>query len=393
MKKQRVATQPRLIKRRSWLAGWLSIGFLLFGLAFGLAEYFIAAAVFVLLLIIAAIQVRLQHPLFELNENAGKIVRGQTGQVTLRVSNPGYWPFFPVRFKLSIKKEEQEPIQLADYEIILKPQEVRDLEIELICPHRGEYLVYLQQYYAEDIFGFFAYPCCLSPEKKLISLPRLDLSTVAEAQSDLIEQEENIRGQHGQRGQLTAESRTYQRGDSMRIIHWKKSASRRELFTRLREPLAEYSCCLLLDNRPYASGEKAYDYEDRLCETACSFLFMQLSIDHPITLLPGNLNLQSPQDMDKAAELLAMVPFNNETIFNELTNLLGCIQLPMELFIATAQEPTPYLHLTEQIINRGCPVVLITPFCDIKTVEQGLSLPLPIIAIELPQTISPWLEV
>ena len=369
------------VKLRGWLALLLAIGFLLFGLAFGLAEYFIAAAIIALLLLIAAVQAVGQKPRFMLDVGAGRAVRGELSKVLLKVNNPRLWPFFPLRLSLNLQKHGQDPTELAYYEIGIKPRGEKTLEVAVICPHRGEYAVFLQPYYAEDVFGLFALPSLALPPQTLLSLPLTDMTPPEERDSALYENEETIQRRQWHQGQITAEARAYQQGDALRAIHWKKSASRRELFTRLREQESDYSCYLLLDNRPRGEGEEALDYEDRLCEAALSFLFSQLAANQPVTLLPGSMILQSPQSIDKAAELLATLPFSAEAVFDELKTLLESPGLPTELYIVLAQTPTPLLPFLELIINRGCPVILLAPTTDIELVKGGLELAIPLITI------------
>jgi len=380
------------VKRRGWLACQLGVDFFLFGLAFGVAEYFIAASLCVLLMLIALVQAALQRPQFKLETGSGRVVRGQPKQVLLRAYNPRSWPFFPLRFFLALQKDNQEPWDLANFEIALKPGEEKILEIETICPHRGEYIIFMHRYYGEDLFGLLALPGLTPPAQKLLSLPQLTFSPGAEQKSAVREEEEIRQGRREHHGHLTAESRTYQQGDALRAIHWKKSASRRELMSRLREHTADYSCCLLVDNRPLKEGEEALVYEDRLCEAALSFLFKQLSFGQPITLLPGRLSLQTPENVDKAAELLATLPFAIDAVFGELKSLLEIGRLPTELYLAAAQPLTPLQPLLEQIADRGCSVSILAPTADAALVESGLELPLPVISIDPPYVTLPWLE-
>jgi uncharacterized protein (DUF58 family) len=393
MKRRLPQKRRGFVKWRGWLVIAIAIGFLLFGLAFGLAEYFIAAAVCLFLLLIATAQAVGQCPLLKLDAGSAMIVRGQTRLVWLKVTNTRPWPFFPLRLRLSLQKEGQEPQELAYFEIALKPWEEKRLDIEIVCPHRGEYAIFLHQYYAEDIFGFFALPRPALPVQRLLSLPQLDLSSLAEQENAAREEEEIKQGRQWLQGQLTAESRTYLQGDTLSAIHWKKSASRRELFSRLREHTADYSCCMLMDNRPLGEGEEALSYEDRLCEAAFSFLFTQLIGHQPMTLLPGSQTLQTAQNLEKAAEWLATLPFSAEAVLGELKTLLENRQPPTELYLALAQTPTPLFPLLEQIVNLGCRVTLLIPMEDADLVKGGFELLLPAIIIDPPRIDSPWLEV
>jgi uncharacterized protein (DUF58 family) len=241
--------------------------------------------------------------------------------------------------------------------------------------------------------GFFALPRRAAPPHKLLALPRLHLSTEQEQEGAILDEEEKRRQWQWQHGQLTAEPRAYLQGDALHAIHWKKSASRRELFSRLREHTSEYSCCLLVDNRPAGVGEEALDYEDRLCEAVLSFLFTQVTGNRPLTLLPGGLTLQTAHGLDNAAEFLATLPFAGETVLGELETLLENQNLPAELYIALAQSPAPLLPFMEQLVNSGCRVVLLAPASCAAQLENELTLALPLIGISLPASLSAQPEV
>ncbi|MCL1905898.1 MAG: DUF58 domain-containing protein, partial [Clostridiales bacterium] len=347
---------------------------------------FIASAFCALLLFAALAQALWQTPQLKLITASGRAVRGHTIKVLLKVRNPHSWPLFPLRMRPALQKDGHPgSLELDSFEIGLKAREEKTLETELVCPHRGEYTVSLPHYYAEDIFGFFALPGRAKPCQKLLSLPRLAFTADGRQENTRLEEEESWQLLKGQQGQLTAESRDYQQGDSLHSIHWKKSASRRALFSRLREHSAEHSCFLLVDNRPLGDGEEAMAYEDRLCEVALSFLFARLTDDQTVTLLPGGESLQSARSIDKAAQLLATVAFAKDTVFDELKYLRETTTLPLDLYIAAAQPVAPLLPLLEKIIGRGCPVTLLAPAANVTAVGRGLRIPLPIIGIDPPQ--------
>ena len=373
------------MKVRGWLTLLLAIVFTLFGLAFGLAEYFIAAAVCALFLLVALLQVAGQRPQFKLETVSNRMAREQMGKILLIAHNLKPWPLFPLRLRITLQKEDTEPSELAYLEIALKPKEKKTIKIDVVCPHRGDYTVFLLPYCAEDIFGFFALPGQAMSSQKLLSLPQLTATPLTGLDSSIREEEESWQGLQGHLGQLIAESRLYQQGDALRTIHWKKSASRRALFSRLRESTTDYSCCLLLDNRLLGEGEEALNYEDCLCEVALSFLFAQLTNNQTVTLLPGGTILQAAQSIDKAAELLATMPFSADTVFGELKSLLESPHLPSKLYIALAQSVVPLLPLLEQITERGCSVVLLAPTDGFALADSGLQLSLPVINVDPPQ--------
>jgi uncharacterized protein (DUF58 family) len=284
------------------------------------------------------------------------------------------------------------PEVLAYHEIMLKGREEKSLEIEAVCRHRGEYQVTLHQYCAEDVFGFFALPGRTMPPQSLLSLPRLDITSMEEQKHEAREDEESQQGHQGFQGQLTAESRLYQPGDALKSIHWKKSASRRELFSRLREYAADYSSCLLIDNRPYGQGEEALAYEDCLCEAAMNFLFLQLKRNQGIMLLPGSLNLQSPQGLDKAAALLAALPFDGEDTMVALQSLLESRRLPDTLFLLIGQPPTDFTDLMEQLSDHGCTVVCVTPSDYASEVEDGIMSDISLVTIDSSSALADCME-
>ncbi|MCL1816515.1 MAG: DUF58 domain-containing protein [Clostridiales bacterium] len=387
MKRYLPTKKRKHIKRRGLLAILLQIGFLMFGLAFGLPEYFIIVAALAILLLIALLQAIKQIPLFKITIATTTMLRTVAATAVFDVANPCTWPFFPLRFALFLQKEGHEPVELTAMEIMLKPKEKKSFTIEVICPHRGEYTIFLQQYYAEDMFGFFAFPNPTLSSQSLLSLPKSDFSIIVDSDNAMFEGEETPLTWQGQQGDLTAESRLFQQGDSMRIINWKKSTSRRELYSRLKEQTTDYSCCLLIDNRPHGEGEESLDYEDCLCEAALCFLFAELAHNKSIMLRPGGITLHTAQGLNRAAELLAALPFAAETIFGELMSLLELPQPPTKLYIAMAASPEPLLPLLEQLIHRGSQVTVITPSAYATQVESEIKLAIPLLYIDPPSEV------
>jgi hypothetical protein len=92
MRRRRLKEARGPVKRRGRLALLLAAVFTLFGLAFGLAEYFIAAMVFLLVTLIAALQAAWQRPRLALSGGGGPVARGEMRQVLLKAYNPRPWP-------------------------------------------------------------------------------------------------------------------------------------------------------------------------------------------------------------------------------------------------------------------------------------------------------------
>jgi len=369
------------LKRRGRLAFLFGAACLVAGLATGEREYFLITAIFFLMLLISLLQAALQRPRLKINVGSGQVVRGQVKNIVLSAQNPWPWPLFPVRLQISLFREGLLPETLAYHELLLLGREKKNLDIEVLCRHRGEYQVMLHQYSAEDVFGFFALPGRALPPQSLLSLPRLDITNMEEQKHEAREDDESHQGWQGLQGQLTAESRQYQHGDALKFIHWKKSASRRELYSRLREYAVDYSSCLLIDSRPRGQGEEALVYEDCLCEAAMSFLFFQLKRNQGIMLLPGAFNLQSPQSLDKAAALLAALSFDGEDTLVALQSLLESQRLPDTLFIMLGQPPTDLAELLDQLVDHGCTVVCVTPSAYAATVAPELMPYIPLITV------------
>ncbi|MCL1873442.1 MAG: DUF58 domain-containing protein [Clostridiales bacterium] len=333
-------------------------GCLVGGLATGFQEFFLVAALLALVLIAAFIQSFFLRPHYHLEPSWSSTTRCQTATIYLNINNPFAIPLIGFDICCQLQRPGQIAAPLFQESITLAAGKRQRLPIQILCPHRGEYQAGFPKIHSRDIFGFFSLPCPSAPSVTILSLPRLDLGNSEGTDLAINEDEESRINRRGAGGQLVAESRLYLQGDALRSINWKKSLSRQEFFTRYREQPANPACLLLLDTRPCAEGEAELEFEDRICEEAIRLLFSQLCQGRALTLLPGDLHLQNPEELHKAAELLATVDFTREEVFTALSELTNQPISPDVLFLLLGQDLDQEMKaLVEHLESQSCHIV------------------------------------
>ena len=346
------------MKWRGIMACVYLAGCLAGGLATGFQEFFLVAALLALVLLAAFSQSFFLRPRYHLEPSWLSTTRCQTATVYLNIDNPFAIPLIGFDICCRLQRSGQIATVLVQESITLAGGKGQRLPIQVLCPHRGEYQVDFPQLYSRDIFGFFSLPCPASPPATILALPCLDLGNGEGIYLAIHEDEESRINRQDIGGQLIAESRLYLQGDALRSINWKKSLSRQEFFTRYREQPANPACILLLDTRPCAEGEAELEFEDRICEEAIRLLFGQLCQGRSLTILPGDLHLQNPEELQKAAELLAMVDFTREEVFTALSELTNKSILPDILFFLLGQDLDQGMKsLLEQLESQGCQLI------------------------------------
>ena len=114
------------------------------------------------------------------------------------------------------------------------------------------------------------------------------------------------------------EIRSWQRGDSLKKVHWKLSARRRELLVRRFEEPAQPEVLVLLDGTAPEPGPHTASIRDALLETTASVLQSQQGAEHEVRLSlggvhPTELNLR--MGMPALLRQLAQMEFSPEGDF------------------------------------------------------------------------------
>ena len=126
------------------------------------------------------------------------------------------------------------------------------------------------------------------------------------------------------------DTRPYRRGDSLKRVHWKISARKRELIVRRFETPAPPDTLVLLDcSQPGGeddTDETRLTLRDALCETALSVISMQLKSQSPVRMPLYGTHAQefhssAMEDLPHLQRLLACQPFMGDAEFDRVLHM------------------------------------------------------------------------
>jgi uncharacterized protein (DUF58 family) len=257
---------------------WIGIPGAVLFLAYAFDLGLIAASAYAILLVVAVSRAMLflwLRPLkIERKLNSEILEIGDTLHVTVRLENPSGWPI------LWLYAEEVIPAGFARHGttrrlLFLAPGQVFHLTYALMLTRRGCHQVGPLVLESGDVFGLFR-RCRLDSRIDYVTvLPNYDvleevqigtprkLGDLAAVRS-LFEDVTRLRG-----------IREYRRGDPLNRIHWKTTARRNLLHTKIFDPVIESSGLVVLDFHkdawaPARGNREGFPVEDEAVEFACT---------------------------------------------------------------------------------------------------------------------------
>jgi uncharacterized protein (DUF58 family) len=241
--------------------------------------------------------------------------RGEEVVFRLRVSNHGRLPIPWVRIEDKLPRRLAPPDSFRAV-VSLLPRESRTLEYSLTAHRRGYYPVGPLQVYLGDVFGFYtrsmatAAPVYLTVYPKILPLASLGLpskSPFGSLRTHQILYEDPSR---------VAGVRDYYRGDSLRQVNWKASASLGRLLVKKYEPAITLDTLIFL-NLNFEEYELAYlDAASELAITVAASIATHLvELRQPVGLISNGRDLASLEpddDPDAPRGLSAPQPWETD---------------------------------------------------------------------------------
>ena len=257
---------------------WVGAPIVLLSLAYAFDLGLIAACGYAILLVVLISRAMLyfwQRPLRIERVLSGEVLElGETLHVTLRLENPAPWPI------LWLYAEEVLPRGFARQGttrrlLFLAPGQTFHLTYAIMLTRRGCHQIGPLVTESGDVFGLF--------RRSRID-PRIDYVTVL-PNYDLIEEVQF--GSPRKLGELAAVRslfedvtrlrgiREYRRGDPLNRIHWKTTARRNLLHTKIFDPVVEAAGLVVLDFHKESwaearSNREGFPVEDEAVEFACT---------------------------------------------------------------------------------------------------------------------------
>lgn len=376
---------------------------LLAGLATGIREIYLCVFVLGLVEMFAlatalagAVSVRAAQGL-----TGALAIRGEKTKLLVKLTG---WLLLPVTVEVrltvpgaAVDNKGRLPEQLY-YASLFPGRLNRQLELELMCRHRGLWKTGIRRLRVYDIFGLFTLPLLLpgavSPMREpLIVYPRL-----FELEGEIPNLP--VSTEYSERNPLTADygdslsgTRLYRDGDSLKRIHWIQSIRTRELYTRQYEISSEQYTLLVLDTQiPPDMNRLAY--ADMAGEAASALAYAYIVRGCPVRLLclggeeepvSADLTASGQEDFLRQYEELATVPYTPNPLPLDASRLLAANWGQVRsLHVVTSRPSDLLLEVLHEFSKQHCKVACTVPMtaaaAGLQFQAQELDVPMVLIS-------------
>ncbi len=164
------------------------------------------------------------------------------------------------------------------------------VNVQFLFPRRGLAHVTAVDSYTRYPFGFFLKKRRLRVESEVIVYPRILAEDMAQERFRPVIGEESTATRPGAGSELHS-FREYVRGDSMRQVHWKKSASLGRWIMKQYEAEASRSVHVVVD--PYKPRTVSEDEFEEMIASAATFLYHAVQRGLDVTLVLPRVTLRA----------------------------------------------------------------------------------------------------
>jgi uncharacterized protein (DUF58 family) len=164
------------------------------------------------------------------------------------------------------------------------------VNVQFLFPRRGLAHVTAVDSYTRYPFGFFLKKRRLRVESEVIVYPRILAEEIARERFRPITGEESTATRPGAGSELHS-FREYVRGDSLRQVHWKKSASIGRWIMKQHEAEASRSVLVVVD--PYKPRNVSEDVFEEMIAEAATFLYHAAQRGLDVTLVLPRVTLRA----------------------------------------------------------------------------------------------------
>lgn len=304
----------------------ISLSALLCGMSLGGRIFYLTALFVLLALVYSLASVLLSRRKMRIRAvlSAPHVLRGEKAFLCITAEKRGLLPVYPL--EVTVKCGDT-PLYLSAH-----PSRKHALSIDLALPtqHTGLFSTGILEYTFCDILGLFRarVRCKADTFSDLIVLPRpFDVENLQFYSND---DGRSLQNRTSEDLSSPEDIRAYRHGDSLKRVHWKLSARKRELVVRRFETPAPPDTLLLLDcSMPGNESDTPDDrltLRDALCETALSVVSMQLKSQSPVRMPLYSAHSQefhssSAEDLPHLQKLLACQPFEGDIGFDRVLNM------------------------------------------------------------------------
>lgn len=311
---------------RGWALLAISLSALLCGMSLGGRIFYLTALFAVLALLFSLLSILFSRWKMRVHAflSAPQVLRGETAHLTVTAGKRGLLPVYPLDVT----------VLCGDTQLTLtaQPSFLQEQSISLPLPaqHVGLFSVGISEYVFYDVLGLFRarVRCKKDSFSSLTVLPRpFDVEELHFLPGD---DGRALPNRTAEDLSSPEDTRPYRRGDSLKRVHWKISARKRELIVRRFETPAPPDTLVLLDcSQPGGeddTDETRLTLRDALCETALSVISMQLKSQSPVRMPLYGTHAQefhssAMEDLPHLQRLLACQPFMGDAEFDRVLHM------------------------------------------------------------------------
>ncbi len=339
----------------------LGLTLLAIALSTGTAVYYLLAAMIGMMAFIgfASALATLLTLRISLTAQKRRATRGETVSVKLTLRRRTLLPVGAIELDVSTPDEGRDAGRMVFTSVPFRGREYR---YTIRCAHRGVWEAGVSRAQVTDIFGLFTFSrrvknttARIEVTPRVQTIPAMRVHPVDTGPQGRVRMTEDLASPAGVRG--------WQEGDSLKKVHWKLSARRRELMVRTFEESARPDLLILMDCAPVnAMKSHVRTIEDALCEAAASAAQAQMEAGYTVrmplnTTAPTELSGQAPAEIVRFLNALTWLAFDSPYSFEQVISLeLRRLQRTGALILISTRMNAPLADLALRIAGLGVQV-------------------------------------
>ena len=372
----------------------LAVTLLVIALSTGTAVYYLLATMLAMMALVAfaSALTTLLTLQIELTAQKKRAVRGETVAVRLMLRRRTLLPVGMIELEVSAPDEGRDIGRMVVSTVPLKGREYR---YTIQCAHRGVYEAGVSRVRVTDVFGLFSFsrrvretPARIEVVPRLANVPAVLVKPGDTGPQGRVHMTEDLASPSGVRG--------WQEGDSLKKVHWKLTARRRELMVRTFEESARPDFLILLDCAPVnAMKSHTRTIEDALCEAAAAAALAQMEAGYPVrmplnTSSPSELAGQSPAEIAHFLNALTWLQFDSPYSFEQVIELeLRRMLRTGALILVTTRMNASLAELALRVRQLGVEVQYVWVAETVRSEHEDMKSRLELLGVRV-RRVNPW---
>jgi uncharacterized protein (DUF58 family) len=244
----------------------------------------------------------------------------------------------------------------------LAPYSGKTFRIPVATPYRGRYKVGMTKLNITDIFGLTSFPFDMRRLSyyrmcELVVLPKAGVPGTVSADIEDTKFFGDPYLKQAETGDTVSGARLYHEGDSLKRVHWKKSAQQGELFVKQFEYPERERVMMLVDTATHGlAGESLLVYADTICECASSIALHSLTQNRLVYVMNSAdfglpLECAALSGFESIRRHLALLPFDEKSdLYGALSKSNRGYEQAYALFVLTRGAEPAYMQALERIL-------------------------------------------